>query len=35
VICVPALEDSGLLAQVDEAMRKPLGESRSGRLAER
>jgi short-subunit dehydrogenase len=35
VVCVPTLEDSALLAQVDEAQRKLFAEGRSGKLAER
>jgi uncharacterized protein len=35
VVCLPSLEDSALLAQVDEAQRKMFAESRSGSLAQR
>jgi short-subunit dehydrogenase len=35
VVCVPALEDASLLAQVDEAQRKLFAESRTGGLAGR
>ena len=35
VVCLPSLEDSTLLAQVDEAQRKMFAESRSGTLAGR
>jgi short-subunit dehydrogenase len=35
VVCVPGLEDTELLAQVDEAKKKLFGESRSGTLAGR
>ena len=35
VVCVPGLEDAGLLAQVEEANKKLFAESRSGSLAKR
>ncbi len=35
VICMPALDDPGLLAQVDESQRQLFEQSRTGRLAER
>ena len=35
VVCVPALADPGLLAQVDESQRRLFEQSRSGALAER
>jgi short-subunit dehydrogenase len=35
VICVPALEDLSLLAQVDESQRRLFEQSRSGSLASR
>ncbi len=35
VVCMPALVDTGLLAQLDEVKPKLFGESRSGNLAQR